>query len=83
MRLERLKERVADAEERCKDDLTAATSSGGSIDSSSSSKDEAPGRNASATTKWTKMRRDNGLSSTIQKCRRSIGTTMSPARHPG
>jgi hypothetical protein len=51
MRLERLKERVADAEEWCKDDLTAATSSGGSIDSSSSSKDEAPGRNASATTK--------------------------------
>ena len=51
MCLERLKERVADAEERCKEDPTAATSSGGSNDSSSSSKDKAPGGNASATTK--------------------------------
>ena len=52
MRLERLKERVADAEERCMEDLTTAatSSSGGSIDSSSSSKDEAPGRNATTTT---------------------------------
>jgi hypothetical protein len=52
-----LKERVADAEERCKEDLTAATSSGGSIDSSSS-KDEVPGGNASATTTTSSSHQD-------------------------
>ena len=80
-----LKERVADAEERCKEDLTAATSSGGSIDSSSS-KDEVPGGNASATTTTSSSHQDakgRWAKQYDTEVQAEYWYNMSPPRHPG